>query len=71
MMIVDAAGLADSEGSEPGKPPAHCPHPRECLRLPLREPRSFRDQTSTSALPLNRYRLMMAQQCACNRLRQS
>ncbi len=66
MTNCSAVGEAGSGDSEPGKPPAHCPHPSECLRLPLPESRSFHDQSSTRAVLLNRYRLMMAEQCACN-----
>jgi len=66
MTIYNALEQADSGAPEPGEAPAYCPHPNECLRLPLREPRSFSDQSSTRALLLNRYRRLMATQCACN-----
>lgn len=66
MTIHNAVQASDLEQSRAGKPPAHCPHPSECLRLPLAEPRSFCEQSTTRQLLLNRYRLMMAKQCACN-----
>ena len=66
MTIHNAMQVSDPEGFEAGKPPAHCPHPNECLRLPLPEPRSFNEQRSTRQLLLNRYRLMMSKPCACN-----
>lgn len=66
MTIYNAMQAPDTEESARGKPPAHCPHPKDCLRLPLSEPRSFSAQSSTRQLLLNRYRLMMSKQCACN-----
>ena len=66
MTIHNAMQASDAEESEPSRPPAHCPHPNNCLRLPLTEPRSFSDQSSTRQLLLKRYRLMMSKQCACN-----
>ena len=57
---------ADRVASELGSPPAHCPHPNECLRLPLKESRSFCEESGTRRMMLNRYRRLMAQQCACN-----
>ena len=66
--IYNAAGASVSEDSEAGAAPAHCPHPRDCLRRPLKEHRSFSDQGSTRAFLLERYRRLMAQQCACNDL---
>ena len=65
MTVFNALEKADtfSEGSGA---PAHCPHPSECLRLPLKESRSFSDRGSVERLLLDRYRLLMAQQCACH-----
>ena len=66
MTIFNAVSASDSEGSEAGAAPAHCPHPTDCLRQSSRESRSFCDQGSARAILLDRYRRLMAQQCACN-----
>ena len=66
MTIYNAAGASDSEKSDAGAAPAHCPHPSDCLRQPLRESRSFCGQGSMRTLFRERYRRLMAQQCACN-----
>ena len=64
--IHNAAGEALDAAAALDAPPAHCPHPKECLRVSLKEPRSFGDRRTTRWLLLNRYRCQMAQQCACN-----
>ncbi len=54
---------------EPRNPyvaPEHCPHPDACLRLPLKEPRSFSDRDASRRLQVQSYRQLMARQCACN-----
>ncbi len=51
---------------DPFAPPEHCPHPGTCLRAPLPEPRSFGDYEATRRMLVDRYRRLMAQQCACN-----
>jgi hypothetical protein len=66
MTIDSASETAERAASEFGSPPAHCPHPNECLRLPLKESRSFCDEADTRRMMLNRYRRLMAQNCACN-----
>ena len=66
MTIYNAVSASGSEDSGPGAPPAHCPHPGNCLRRPPRESRSFCDQGETRALLRDRYRRLMARQCACN-----
>ena len=56
MSIHNAPETADRAASKLGSPPAHCPHPSECLRLPLRESRSFCEESDTRRMMLNRYR---------------
>ncbi len=68
MTICNAVNASNSEESGVGAAPAHCRHPSDCLRRPSKESRSFSDQGSTRALLLDRYRRLMAQQCACNEL---
>ena len=65
MTVFNAPEKADSD-SEVSVAQAYCPHPSECLRMPLRECRSFDDGADTRRLMLDRYRRLMAQQCACN-----
>ena len=67
MTISTALDRQDSEQDEAGGAPVHCPHPNECLRLAAQEPRSFGSQCMTRRLLMNRYRRLMAEQCACNR----
>ena len=64
--VYEALDPSGSHAFEPGTPPAHCPHPEDCLRMPLREPRSFCDGSGAERSGLDRYRHIMAQQCACN-----
>ena len=64
MTIYNA--LADAERSDADAPPAYCPHPSNCLRAPLSEPRSFARGRTTRSLMLDRYRRLISQQCACN-----
>ena len=65
MTVFNALEKADSDSKASGSP-AYCPHPDECLRLPLKETRSFDDGADTRRLMIDRYRRLMAQQCACN-----
>ena len=63
--------LAEAERRDPDLPPAHCPHPSRCLRSASAEPRSFSEPCTTRTLLLDRYRRLIAQQCACNGDRQA
>ena len=66
MWMTIYKALADAERSDPDAPPAYCPHPSSCLRLPPSEPRSFARACTTRSLLLDRYRRLISQQCACN-----
>ena len=57
MTVFSALEKADSDSKGSGAS-AYCPHPSECLRMPLRECRSFEGGADT--------RRLMAQQFACN-----
>lgn len=63
--IVNALEQEDTVSDRSGAP-AHCPHPDQCLRLPLKESRSFSDRGCDERMLLDRYRRLMAQQCACH-----
>ncbi len=65
--VFNALRSAETDPPRSGAP-AQCPHPSECLRLPLEETRSFSDRGSTERMLLDRYRRLMARQCACNRI---
>ena len=64
MTIYNA--LSDEGPPDADAPPAHCPHPSACQRLPLEERRSFARASTTRSLLLDRYRRMLFRQCACN-----
>ncbi len=64
MTIYNA--LSEEERSDADAPPAHCPHPSNCLRVAQNEPRSFAQASTTRSLTLDRYRRLISQQCACN-----
>ena len=68
-MWITVFNALDKAGSGSGRSgaPQHCPHPGECLRLPLKEARSFSDRGAAERMLLDRYRSLMARQCACNR----
>ena len=70
MWLTIYKALQEVEGDDPSTPPVHCPHPAACLRLPLGEARSFSPPSTTRTLMLDRYRRLMARQCACNAHRQ-
>lgn len=65
MTIYNA--LSEVERDDVGTPPAYCPHPSNCLRIPHAEPRSFQTPCTTRTLLLDRYRRLISEQCACNR----
>lgn len=66
MTLYKALPEAKPDDPDADAPPLHCPHPSECLRLPLKEERSFGPARTTRTLLIDRYRRLVAQQCACH-----
>jgi hypothetical protein len=64
LTILNATPPDERRG--PLEPPAHCPHPASCLRLPVKEPRSFNEDQASRRAAVDSYRWLMARQCACN-----